>query len=82
MTKNYKALSKGGRGNVSSFINIVMELKKCCNHGYLVRSPDPDDPLLKGKDPLEVLVQWVVLMFISERGKCVHVAVQPKLLIK
>ncbi|CAI9733833.1 chromodomain-helicase-DNA-binding protein 1-like isoform X2 [Octopus vulgaris] len=37
LTKNYKALSKGVKGSVSSFVNIVMELKKCCNHAQLIR---------------------------------------------
>ena len=48
LTKNYKALSKGVKGSITGFINLVMELKKCCNHTYLVRTPDtPDvtDPL-------------------------------------
>lgn len=38
LTKNYKALCKGVRGSVSAFCNIMMELKKCCNHAMLVRS--------------------------------------------
>lgn len=40
LTKNYEALSKGVKGSITGFINIVMELKKCCNHPYLVRQPD------------------------------------------
>ncbi|XP_072037799.1 LOW QUALITY PROTEIN: chromodomain-helicase-DNA-binding protein 1-like [Amphiura filiformis] len=42
LTKNYRALSRGAKGNISSFINIVMELKKCCNHPFLVRPPEND----------------------------------------
>ncbi|ETE65957.1 Chromodomain-helicase-DNA-binding protein 2, partial [Ophiophagus hannah] len=34
LTRNYKALSKGTRGSTSGFLNIVMELKKCCNHFF------------------------------------------------
>ena len=34
ITRNFKALQKAG--SVSSFCNIVMELKKCCNHASLV----------------------------------------------
>ncbi|ELU11024.1 hypothetical protein CAPTEDRAFT_167753 [Capitella teleta] len=71
LTKNYKALSKGGRSNVSSFVNIVMELKKCCNHGHLVRNPDLSDPAFKGKDPLEVIVKILLdklLMRLKESG--------------
>ncbi|XP_013389384.1 chromodomain-helicase-DNA-binding protein 1 isoform X4 [Lingula anatina] len=43
LTKNYKALSKGVKGSISGFINLVMELKKCCNHSHLVRGPDPEE---------------------------------------
>ena len=50
ITKNYKALSKGVKGSIQGFINMVMELKKCCNHTYIVRQPDTPDV----KDPLQV----------------------------
>ena len=40
LTKNYKELSKGAKGNVNSFLNIMMELKKCSNHIYLIRRDD------------------------------------------
>ncbi|XP_064620008.1 chromodomain-helicase-DNA-binding protein 1-like isoform X2 [Lineus longissimus] len=42
LTKNYRALTKGVKGSMTSFVNIVMELKKCCNHAYLVRPPTDD----------------------------------------
>ncbi|RWS19172.1 hypothetical protein B4U80_10442, partial [Leptotrombidium deliense] len=40
LTKNYKALSKGLKGSVNGFANIMMELKKCCNHATLIRPTD------------------------------------------
>ncbi|KAK6105519.1 SNF2 N-terminal domain family protein [Brugia pahangi] len=40
LTKNYKELSKGVKGSINGFVNLVMELKKCCNHSSLVRSYD------------------------------------------
>lgn len=40
LTKNYKALTKGLKGSQSGFINIMMELKKCCNHAVLIRPPE------------------------------------------
>ena len=52
LTKNYKALSKGVKGSISGFLNIVMELKKCCNHCFLTRAPEDEDN--SKKDPLEV----------------------------
>ncbi|XP_078487600.1 chromodomain-helicase-DNA-binding protein 1 [Ciona intestinalis] len=42
LTKNYAALTKGGRGGFTSFCNIIMELKKCCNHAYLVKAPETE----------------------------------------
>lgn len=30
----------GNKGSTSSFVNIVMELKKCCNHCFLTKPPD------------------------------------------
>uniref|UniRef100_A0A3P8UY20 Chromodomain helicase DNA binding protein 2 n=1 Tax=Cynoglossus semilaevis TaxID=244447 RepID=A0A3P8UY20_CYNSE len=43
LTRNYKALSKGTRGSSSGFLNIVMELKKCCNHNFLIKQPEDGD---------------------------------------
>lgn len=43
MTRNYKALSKGTKGSTSGFLNIMMELKKCCNHCYLIKPPEDNE---------------------------------------
>lgn len=43
LTRNYRALSKGNRGSSSGFLNIVMELKKCCNHGFLIKHPEDSE---------------------------------------
>ena len=53
LTKNYKALSRGVKGSITGFINIVMELKKCCNHIWIVREPDSHHT----GDPLQVGLQ-------------------------
>lgn len=37
LTRNFAALNKGLKGSVSSFNNIMVDLKKCCNHAHLVR---------------------------------------------
>lgn len=50
LTKNFAALNKGLKGNANSFLNIVMELKKCCNHAQLIR---PDN-YQTTTDPLQV----------------------------
>jgi len=65
LTKNYYALRKGVKGSVSSFVNVVMELKKCCNHAMLVR-PDENSNnesfghLLKGSGKLMLLDKLLV----------------------
>ncbi|UMM12293.1 hypothetical protein L5515_001145 [Caenorhabditis briggsae] len=40
LTKNYRELSKGVKGSINGFVNLVMELKKCCNHASLTRQYD------------------------------------------
>nr|XP_022330657.1 chromodomain-helicase-DNA-binding protein 1-like isoform X3 [Crassostrea virginica] len=71
LTKNYKALSKGLKGNVSSFVNIIMELKKCCNHAQLVRPPEEEladrlASLIKGSGKLILLDK--LLLRLKESG--------------
>lgn len=39
LEKNFTFLSKGGCGghaNVPNLLNTMMELRKCCNHPYLI----------------------------------------------
>ncbi|TNN45053.1 Chromodomain-helicase-DNA-binding protein 1 [Liparis tanakae] len=48
LTRNYKALSKG-KGSTSGFLNIMMELKKCCNHCYLIKHPEDIDFLTRAE---------------------------------
>lgn len=56
LTRNYEALAKGMKGNISGFVNLMMELKKCCNHTSLVN--------YEADDALEVCVGFsVVLVF-------------------
>lgn len=40
LTRNFDELNKGVKGSRSSLINIVMELKKCCNHPFLFESAE------------------------------------------
>lgn len=54
LTRNFEALNARGGGNQVSLLNVVMDLKKCCNHPYLfpvaamVRSPTPLFPGARG----------------------------------
>ncbi|XP_061393824.1 chromodomain-helicase-DNA-binding protein Mi-2 homolog [Musca vetustissima] len=38
LTKNYEALNSKSGGNSCSLVNVMMDLKKCCNHPYLFPS--------------------------------------------
>jgi len=58
LTRNYKALSKG-KGSTSGFLNIMMELKKCCNHCYLIKHPEDIDFLTRA-EALQVRSVWTV----------------------
>ncbi|CAF0825687.1 unnamed protein product [Brachionus calyciflorus] len=44
LTKNYEALQSKQGGN-QSLLNVVMQLKKCCNHPYLLQAAQDEAPL-------------------------------------
>ena len=46
------------KGSITGFINIMMELKKCCNHVWIVRSPD--DKEAQEKDKLQVKEEGII----------------------
>lgn len=50
LTKNFEALNSkgGGGGNTCSMLNVMMDLKKCCNHPYLFPSAQDEAPLSAG----------------------------------
>ncbi|KAK3791362.1 hypothetical protein RRG08_012544 [Elysia crispata] len=54
LQKEFRILMKGMKGNVSSFTNIMMELKKCANHAHLVAPPE-EEPLAREK--LQILLK-------------------------
>ena len=45
LTKNFDALNPKGGGQSVSLLNIVMDLKKCCNHPYLFPAAAEKAPL-------------------------------------
>ncbi|XP_026286937.1 chromodomain-helicase-DNA-binding protein 1 isoform X2 [Frankliniella occidentalis] len=57
LTKNYNALRKGVKGSSTTFLNIVIELKKCCNHASLTKPPDPAE--IQYKPPAEHIKELV-----------------------
>uniref|UniRef100_A0A8C8A822 Chromodomain helicase DNA binding protein 4a n=1 Tax=Oryzias sinensis TaxID=183150 RepID=A0A8C8A822_9TELE len=46
LTKNFEALNTKGGGNQVSLLNVVMDLKKCCNHPYLFPAAAMEAPKL------------------------------------
>uniref|UniRef100_A0A4W5NSC2 Chromodomain helicase DNA binding protein 1 n=1 Tax=Hucho hucho TaxID=62062 RepID=A0A4W5NSC2_9TELE len=56
LTRNFKALSKGTKGSTSCFLNIMMELKKCCNHCYLIKPPE-DNEFYNKQEALQHLIR-------------------------
>ncbi|RVE66822.1 hypothetical protein OJAV_G00111280 [Oryzias javanicus] len=46
LTKNFDALNTKGGGNQVSLLNVVMDLKKCCNHPYLFPAAAMEAPKL------------------------------------
>nr|XP_057903218.1 chromodomain-helicase-DNA-binding protein 4a isoform X2 [Doryrhamphus excisus] len=46
LTKNFEALNTKGGGNQVSLLNVVMDLKKCCNHPFLFPGAAMEAPKL------------------------------------
>uniref|UniRef100_A0A671TAV0 Chromodomain-helicase-DNA-binding protein 5-like n=1 Tax=Sinocyclocheilus anshuiensis TaxID=1608454 RepID=A0A671TAV0_9TELE len=46
LTRNFEALNSKGGGNQVSLLNIMMDLKKCCNHPYLFPVAAMEAPVL------------------------------------
>ncbi|XP_069748426.1 chromodomain-helicase-DNA-binding protein 1 isoform X3 [Narcine bancroftii] len=69
LTRNYKALSKGCKGSTSGFLNIMMELKKCCNHCYLIKFPEDND-LYNRQEALQHLIRSSGKLILLDKLLC------------
>ncbi|XP_054000742.1 chromodomain-helicase-DNA-binding protein 1 isoform X2 [Hylaeus anthracinus] len=56
LTKNYNALRKGVKGSTMTFLNIVIELKKCCNHAFLTK-PTESERKESNEDYLQQIIR-------------------------
>ncbi|KAJ3639673.1 hypothetical protein Zmor_003017 [Zophobas morio] len=56
LTKNYNALRKGVKGSTNTFLNIVIELKKCCNHALLTKPTEYESSNTQ-EDQLQLLLR-------------------------
>merc|ERR1719348_839209 len=70
LTKNYGALTKEMKGSTVSFVNIVVELKKCCNHGYLVKPPDEKEAGTTREQRLEKILRGSGKMLLIDKLLC------------
>lgn len=77
LTKNFEALNVKGGGPQISLLNIVMELKKCANHPYLLPVGDDEAPrtamntyegtsMIKASGKLDLLAK--MLKKLKEQG--------------
>lgn len=57
LTRNYDGLMKVTGGHKTSFINIVMELKKCCNHANLIDPPNSHEAFRPKEEVLRDLIR-------------------------
>ncbi|XP_063531225.1 chromodomain-helicase-DNA-binding protein Mi-2 homolog isoform X1 [Cydia strobilella] len=67
LTRNYEALNPKGGGQTVSLLNVMMDLKKCCNHPYLF-------PVAAEEAPLGAHGNYDTSALIKASGKLVLLA--------
>jgi len=70
LTKNFDALRKGKRGSTSTFLNIVIELKKCCNHAALIRPSEFELMGLQQDEALQTLLKGSGKLVLLDKLLC------------
>ncbi|XP_050053318.1 chromodomain-helicase-DNA-binding protein 1-like isoform X3 [Aphis gossypii] len=67
LTKNFNALRNESKGSLTTFLNIMIELKKCCNHALLTKPQENENTadanlqsLLRGSGKLMLLDKLLV----------------------
>ena len=70
LTKNFDALRKGKKGSTSTFLNIVIELKKCCNHAALIRPSEFELMGLLQDEALQTLLKGSGKMVLLDKLLC------------
>ncbi|CAK1540056.1 unnamed protein product [Leptosia nina] len=71
LTKNYSELRKGVKGSTNTFINIVIELKKCCNHALLTKPEDFESRAsLATTDAVEKLLRGSGKLLLLDKLLC------------
>ncbi|XP_065355971.1 chromodomain-helicase-DNA-binding protein 1 [Calliphora vicina] len=70
LTKNFDALRKGKKGSTSTFLNIVIELKKCCNHAALIRPSEFELMGLQQDEALQTLLRGSGKLVLLDKLLC------------
>lgn len=70
LTKNFDALRKGRKGSTSTFLNIVIELKKCCNHAILIRPSEFELIGLQQDEALQTLLRGSGKLVLLDKLLC------------
>ncbi|VDK30086.1 unnamed protein product, partial [Anisakis simplex] len=66
LTRNFEALNPKGGGTQVSLLNIIMDLKKCCNHPYLfpkasIEAPKHKNGMYEGNALIKASGKFVLL---------------------
>ncbi|XP_045626390.2 chromodomain-helicase-DNA-binding protein Mi-2 homolog isoform X5 [Procambarus clarkii] len=74
LTRNFEALNSRGGGQQVSLLNIVMDLKKCCNHPYLFPAAAEEAPKMPNgmyltKDLVKASGKFILLESMLEKLK-------------
>lgn len=69
LTKNFNALRKGVKGSTSTFLNIVIELKKCCNHAMLIK-PNEYEAATNQDDGIQMLLKGSGKLVLLDKLLC------------
>lgn len=70
LTKNFDALRKGKKGSTSTFLNIVIELKKCCNHAALIRPSEFELLGMQQDEALQTLLRGSGKLVLLDKLLC------------
>lgn len=70
LTKNFDALRKGKKGSTSTFLNIVIELKKCCNHAALIRPSEFELMGMQQDEALQTLLRGSGKLVLLDKLLC------------
>ncbi|GAM18730.1 hypothetical protein SAMD00019534_019050 [Acytostelium subglobosum LB1] len=57
--RNFTFLRKGGKNSGPSLLNIMMELRKCCNHPYLIKGVEDSETSMLKKNSDDVYLKLI-----------------------